>query len=35
MGNASEPVCETLVELNKIGVVLIIGLNSIAAAEEA
>jgi repressor of nif and glnA expression len=35
MGNASEPVCEVPVELNRIGIVLIGGLNPIAAAEEA
>jgi repressor of nif and glnA expression len=35
MGNASEPVCEITVELNRIGIVLIGGLNPVAAAEEA
>ena len=35
MGNASEPVCELPVELNRIGIVLIGGLNPVAAAEEA
>ena len=35
MGNASEPVCETPVELNRIGIVLLGGLNPVAAAEEA
>jgi HTH-type transcriptional regulator, global nitrogen regulator NrpRI len=35
MGNASEPVCEIPVELNRIGVVLLGGLNPVAAAEEA
>ena len=35
MGNTSEPVCETPVELNKIGVILLGGLNPIAAAGEA
>ncbi|HEX9897162.1 MAG TPA: NrpR regulatory domain-containing protein [Dehalococcoidales bacterium] len=35
MGNASEPVCEIPVELNRMGVVLIGGLNPVAAAEEA
>ena len=35
MGDTSEPVCETPVEINKIGMVLIVGLNPIAAAEEA
>ncbi|MBA7661904.1 hypothetical protein ES703_69924 [subsurface metagenome] len=35
MGNTSEPVCEILVELNRIGMVLLGGLNPVAAAEEA
>lgn len=35
MGNTSENVCEVPVNLNKIGVVLIGGLNPIAAAREA
>jgi repressor of nif and glnA expression len=35
MGNISEPVCEIPVELNKIGVVLLGGLNPVAAAAEA
>lgn len=35
MGNTSEPVCEMPVELNRIGIVLIGGLNPVAAAEEA
>lgn len=35
MGNTSEPVCEIPVDLNKIGVILIGGMNPIAAAEEA
>ena len=35
MGNTSEPVCEIPVELNKVGMVLIGGLNPVAAAEEA
>ena len=35
MGDTSEPVCEIPIELNKIGMVLIVGLNPIAAAEEA
>jgi repressor of nif and glnA expression len=34
MGNTSEPVCEIPVELNRIGMILIGGLNPIAAAEE-
>ena len=35
MGNTSEPVCEIPVELNKIGMILLGGLNPVAAAEEA
>jgi len=35
LGNTSEPVCETPVELNRIGVVLLGGLNPVAAAGEA
>ncbi|MFC1963269.1 DUF128 domain-containing protein [Chloroflexota bacterium] len=35
MGDTSGPVCETSVELNKIGMVFIGGLNPVAAAEEA
>ncbi len=35
MGNASEPVCEITVELNRIGMILIGGLNPVAVAEEA
>lgn len=35
IGNTSEPVCETAVELNRIGMVLLGGLNPVAAAEEA
>lgn len=35
MGNISEPVCEVPVELNRIGIVLLGGLNPVAAAEEA
>ena len=34
-GNVSEPVCETAVEPNKIGLVLTGGLNPVAAAQEA
>jgi repressor of nif and glnA expression len=34
IGNASEPVCEVPIELNRIGVILIGGLNPVAAAEE-
>ena len=35
LGNASDPVCEIPVELNRIGIVLLGGLNPVAAAEEA
>jgi repressor of nif and glnA expression len=35
MGNISEAVCETSVELNRVGMVLLGGLNPVAAAEEA
>jgi hypothetical protein len=35
IGNTSEPVCEIPVELNRIGMVLLGGLNPVAAAEEA
>lgn len=35
MGNTSEPVCEIPVEVNRIGMVLLGGLNPVAAAEEA
>ena len=35
MGNISEPVYEIPVELNRIGIVLLGGLNPVAAAEEA
>ena len=35
MGSTSEPVCEIPVELNRIGIVLINGLNPVAAAQEA
>ena len=35
MGNVSEPVCEIPIDINRIGVVLIGGLNPIAAAQEA
>jgi hypothetical protein len=35
MGNTSEPVCEVPVELNRIGVILLGGLNPVAAAAEA
>ncbi len=35
MGNTSEPICQIPVELNKIGMILVGGMNPIAAAEEA
>ena len=35
LGNISEPVCEMAVELNRVGVILIGGLNPVAAAHEA
>lgn len=35
MGNVSEPICEIPVDLNRIGVILIGGLNPVAAAQEA
>jgi hypothetical protein len=35
MGNVSEPVCEIPVELNRVGMLLVGGLNPVAAAEEA
>jgi hypothetical protein len=35
MGNTSEPVCEISVDLNRIGMVLLGGLNPVAAAAEA
>lgn len=35
MGNTSEPVCEIPMELNRVGMILVGGLNPIAAAEEA
>ena len=35
MGNASETVCEIPVELNRIGLILVNGLNPVAAAMEA
>lgn len=35
MGNVSEPVCEITVELNRAGVILIGGLNPVAAARES
>jgi hypothetical protein len=35
IGEASEPVCEIPVDINKSGMVLTVGLNPVAAAEEA
>lgn len=35
MGNVSEPVCEVTVELNRVGMILLGGLNPVAAASEA
>jgi len=35
MGNTSEPVCEIPVDLNRVGMILIGGMNPVAAAEEA
>lgn len=35
MGNTSEPICETNVDMNKIGIILVGGLNPVAAANEA
>lgn len=35
MGNISEPVCEVPIDLNRVGVILIGGLNPVAAAAEA
>lgn len=35
MGNISEPLCEVPIDLNRVGVILIGGLNPIAAAAEA
>jgi len=35
MGNTSEPVCEISIELNRIGMILIGGMNPVAAVEEA
>ena len=35
VGNVSEPVCEINIDLNKIGIVLLGGLNPVAAAAEA
>ncbi len=35
MGNTSEPVCEVPVEPNRVGIIILGGLNPVAAAEEA
>jgi HTH-type transcriptional regulator, global nitrogen regulator NrpRI len=35
IGNTSESVCETIVEMNRIGIILLGGLNPVAAAAEA
>ncbi len=35
VGNVSEPVCEISIDLNKIGIILLGGLNPVAAAAEA
>jgi len=35
MGNTSEPICEIPVELNRVGIILIGGLNPVAAVEES
>ena len=35
MGNTSDPVCEIPVELNRVGMILLGGLNPVAAAVEA
>jgi len=35
MGSTSEPVCEIPVELNRVGIILLGGLNPVAAAQEA
>jgi hypothetical protein len=35
MGEVSKPVCEVPVEVNKVGVILIGGLNPVAAAVES
>ncbi len=35
MGNISEPVCEMQMELNRVGMILMGGLNPVAAAQEA
>ena len=35
MGDISEPVCEVPLDINRVGVILIGGLNPVAAAAEA
>ena len=35
MGNTSEPICEIPIDLNKVGMILVGGMNPVAAAEEA
>jgi repressor of nif and glnA expression len=35
VGNVSEPICEIPIELNRVGIILIGGLNPMAAVEEA
>jgi hypothetical protein len=35
LGNVSEPICEIEIDLNRVGVILVGGLNPIAAAHEA
>ena len=35
LGNTSEPVCEIPIDLNRVGMILIGGMNPVAAAEEA
>jgi repressor of nif and glnA expression len=35
LGNISEPICEIAIDLNRVGAILIGGLNPVAAAHEA
>lgn len=35
MGNTSEPVCEIPIDLNRVGMILVGGMNPVAAVEEA
>ncbi|GAH49518.1 unnamed protein product [marine sediment metagenome] len=35
MGNTSEPICQIAIDLNRVGMVLLGGLNPVAAAVEA